>query len=80
MILDLMMPEMGGLEVLKWSQEHGLELPIIVLTGCAALDKGMDCVRAGISDYISKPFKFERLLDSVKECLERSKDHVSQAV
>ena len=72
LIVDVRMPEVGGLEVLRWVQKHRTQLPIIAITGYPTVDNGMKCVESGVVDYITKPFRFERLYNSVIECLANS--------
>jgi DNA-binding NtrC family response regulator len=82
LITDVRMPEMGGLEVLRWVEKYSPRLPIIIMTGYPTVDDGMKFVQAGVVDYITKPFKFERLYNSVMECLgkTRMEKEIAQAV
>ncbi len=58
-LLDLRMPGMGGLEVLRSIRKHHPELPVIILT--ALLDKRKECEELGIEAYVTKPYSLEEL-------------------
>jgi two-component system, OmpR family, response regulator len=66
MILDLMIPKLGGLEVARQLRERGVKTPILMLT---AKDAPKDIVAGldmGADDYLTKPFSFEELLARVR--------------
>ncbi|MBW2038024.1 MAG: response regulator transcription factor [Deltaproteobacteria bacterium] len=70
-ILDIMLPKIDGLEVLKRVRDNGLSLPILMLT---AKDSVEDIVRGldtGGDDYLTKPFAFAELLARVRALLRR---------
>ena len=58
-LLDLRMPGMGGIEVLKSIRKHNPNLPVIVLT--ALTDKRRECEALGIEAYVTKPYSIEEL-------------------
>jgi DNA-binding NtrC family response regulator len=68
-ITDMKMPEMDGLELLRQTQKLGKNLPVIVLTGYATFKNGLQAIREGVYDYISKPFCIGLLMDVVHEAL-----------
>jgi len=70
-ILDLMLPEMGGLEVARRVRAAGVFVPILILT---AKDDAQDLVRGleeGADDYMTKPFRLDELLARVRGLLRR---------
>lgn len=72
-VLDVMLPELSGIEVCKQAREAGLTLPIIMLT---AKDDVMDKVTGldnGADDYMTKPFAIEELLARIRVALNRQK-------
>ncbi|HET9150946.1 MAG TPA: response regulator transcription factor [Gemmatimonadales bacterium] len=73
MVLDLRLPGMTGLEVLRTLRDRGNTLPILVLTAQDALDFKVTALRAGADDYVTKPFAFEELLARVEALGRRPK-------
>lgn len=61
-LLDLMLPEMKGMEVLQHLRSQGLDCPIVILTAKDAVDDRIAGLRAGADDYLVKPFAFLELL------------------
>jgi two-component system, OmpR family, phosphate regulon sensor histidine kinase PhoR len=70
-LLDLMMPEMGGLEVLEHIQQLDQELVIIMITGFATIETAVDAMRKGAYDYLPKPFTPDELRTKVSRGLEK---------
>jgi CheY-like chemotaxis protein len=68
-ITDMKMPEMDGLELLRQVQRLRKNLPVIVLTAYATLKNGLQAIKEGVYDYISKPFTVHLLMDVVHEAL-----------
>jgi len=66
-VLDLMMPEMDGLEVLKAIKEKRPEVQIILLTGHATVQKGVEAMRFGAMDFIEKPADLKVLTEKIKQ-------------
>jgi DNA-binding NtrC family response regulator len=66
-VLDLMMPEMDGLEVLKALKKKKPELQIVLLTGHATLAKGIEAMKLGAIDFIEKPADLKILIEKIKE-------------
>jgi len=66
-ILDLAMPEMDGIDVLKILLKENPDLQIIFLTGHATLDKGIKAVKMGAFDFMEKPVDIKKLLEKVNE-------------
>lgn len=70
-ILDLMLPGLGGTEVLKRIRQHGSKMPILILTAHANTSEKVANFEAGADDYLTKPFAFEELLVRVKALFRR---------
>jgi DNA-binding NtrC family response regulator len=66
-VLDLMMPEMDGLELLKAIKKKKPELQVILLTGHARLDKGIEAMKLGAVDFLEKPADLKLLTQKIKE-------------
>jgi two-component system copper resistance phosphate regulon response regulator CusR len=65
-VLDLRLPEMNGLEVLRTLRDRGNTTPVLVLTAQDAVDFKVQALRSGADDYVTKPFAFEELLARVE--------------
>lgn len=66
-VLDLMMPEMDGLEVLKALKEKRPELQIILLTGHATVEKGIEAMKLGATDFLEKPADLKSLTEKIQK-------------
>jgi DNA-binding response OmpR family regulator len=66
LVLDLRLPGMTGLEVLRTLRDRGNTAPVLVLTAQDALDFKVTALRSGADDYVTKPFAFEELLARVE--------------
>ena len=73
-VLDLRLPEMNGLEVLRTLRDRGNTTPVLVLTAQDAVDFKVQALRAGADDYVTKPFAFEELLARVEALGRRPKE------
>jgi DNA-binding NtrC family response regulator len=69
MLLDLVMPDMGGLEVLAKLRPANPDLPIIVLTAKGGIDSAVEAMRAGANDFLVKPASPERIAVSIRNQL-----------
>jgi two-component system response regulator (stage 0 sporulation protein F) len=67
-LLDIKMPGMDGLDVLKRIKERDEKIAVIMITGHGALDSAMESLKLGAYDYISKPFDLAFITDLVKKC------------
>ena len=67
-ILDIMMPEMDGFEVLQQLKENEktAQIPVVILTGLSSKDKIREALNKGIDYYIVKPFEYQDLVSKVK--------------
>lgn len=66
-ILDFMMPEMNGLETIKAIKTKKPELQIILLTGQATLEKGVEAMKLGAMDVLEKPADIEVLAAKIEK-------------
>ncbi len=76
-VLDLRLPGMGGLEVLRTIRDRGNTTPILVLTAQDAVGHKVEALRAGADDYVTKPFAFEEVLARVEALSRRPKQLTS---
>src|SRR5262245_53078579 len=70
-VTDLDMPRMDGMTLLKELRQNGGDLPVIVVTSAAELGSAVAAMRAGASDYITKPVDFDALLLSITRSIEQ---------
>lgn len=70
-ILDLMLPEISGTEVLRQIRQNNSHIPVLVLTARDALGDKVEHFELGADDYLTKPFAFAELLVRVKALLRR---------
>jgi DNA-binding NtrC family response regulator len=66
-VLDLSMPEMNGLEVLRMLKEHNPNLHVIFLTGHATVEKGILAMMSGAAEIIEKPSDVETLVRKIEK-------------
>jgi DNA-binding NtrC family response regulator len=64
-ILDLQMPGMDGLETLKRIKERSPEIQVILLTGHATVEKGVEAIKLGAMDFVEKPADIEVLEEKI---------------
>jgi DNA-binding NtrC family response regulator len=69
MLLDLVMPDMGGLDVLSQLRPSNPDLPVIVLTAKGGIDSAVEAMRAGANDFLVKPASPERIAVSIRNQL-----------
>lgn len=61
LLLDLMLPDMDGMDILQQIYEQGLNCSVVIITAHGSVDKAVDAMRFGASDFLSKPFDAKRL-------------------
>jgi DNA-binding NtrC family response regulator len=70
MLLDLMLPDLPGVEVLEHLNKNHMQLPVLVITAHAAVDSAVRAMKLGAHDYICKPFNIEEVKLAVRKALE----------
>ncbi len=71
-ILDLMLPEIDGFEVLKFIREEKVKTPVLILTAKGQIDDKVKGLDLGADDYLTKPFSGVELLARIRAILRRS--------
>ncbi|MHC4787279.1 MAG: response regulator, partial [Planctomycetota bacterium] len=66
-ILDLSMPGMDGMETLKRLLKDKPDLQVILLTGYASLEKGIEAVKLGAMDFLEKPAEIQKLMEKIEK-------------
>jgi DNA-binding NtrC family response regulator len=72
-LCDIKMPKMDGLEVLEATKKIKPDIPIVMISGHGDLETAVETMRHGAYDYISKPPDLNRLLNTVRNALDRKK-------
>lgn len=74
LVLDLMLPGIGGLEICQTLRAEGLVLPILMLSALGTVEDRVAGLRLGADDYLPKPFDFEELLARLESLARRGRD------
>lgn len=68
-LLDIMLPGVSGIDVLKFMRDHDLPSRIIMITGLTGLSFAVRSITLGADDYITKPYTMEYLLSSIRRVI-----------
>ncbi|WP_025035870.1 response regulator transcription factor [Bradyrhizobium sp. DOA9] len=79
-VLDLGLPGMDGLAVLKRWRANGRSMPVLILTARGSWAERVDGIDAGGDDYLPKPFRMEELLARLRSIVRRSAGHASPRI
>jgi two-component system cell cycle response regulator CtrA len=79
-ILDLMLPDMNGYEVLKNLRNSKVNTPVLILSGLSEPDKKVKGLGYGADDYLTKPFDKSELLARIQAVVRRSKGHSNSII
>ncbi len=72
-LVDVMMPEMDGIALLRTLREQGQDVPVIVMSGHGTIETAVEATRLGAHDFLEKPIGTERLLLSIGRLLDYQK-------
>jgi len=75
-LLDFMMPKMNGIDSLLTLRRLQPKAKVIMITAFATVENAVDAIKKGSSDYITKPFKIEALLTTIRRVLEEARFEV----
>lgn len=76
-LLDIMLPNITGIGVLKKMRADGNSTPVLLLTALGSVDDRVAGLDAGADDYLTKPFNFDELLARIRAMLRRRTDNTS---
>jgi two-component system OmpR family response regulator len=76
-VLDLGLPRLDGISVLKRWRAEGRAMPVLVLTARGAWHEKVEGIDAGADDYLAKPFRMEELLARIRALIRRSTGHAA---
>ncbi|MEX2617806.1 MAG: response regulator transcription factor [Alphaproteobacteria bacterium] len=79
-ILDLMLPDIDGYEVLRRLRDARVETPILILSGLGELENKVKGLGSGADDYLTKPFHKSELIARVNAIIRRSKGHAQSII
>lgn len=79
-ILDIMMPKMDGITVLKNIRKEGISVPVLMLTAKSELDDKIEGLDSGADDYLTKPFAMKELLARVRSITRRQGEVAGQTL
>lgn len=79
-ILDIMMPLVDGIQVLKTMRSKNDNTPVLLLTAKDSVNDRVVGLDAGADDYLVKPFSFEELLARLRAMLRRASNHTSNSI
>lgn len=79
-ILDIMMPKMNGLTVLKEIRRQGNSIPVLLLTAKSEIDDKVEGLDAGANDYLTKPFATKELLARIRAMTRESTNAVNSSL
>lgn len=77
-VLDLKLPDVSGLEILRTIRKRGIQTPVIILSALGSVDERVAGLEAGSDDYLVKPFAFPELLARLTAVTRRSISRTSQ--
>ena len=79
-ILDLMLPDMEGYDVIRRMRATGVKTPILILSGLDGLDDKIKGLGFGADDYLTKPFDKRELIARIQAIVRRSKGHCESLI
>ena len=71
-ITDIQMPEIDGLQLLKFANEHYPEIPKLVVTGYPSVEDSLEVIKSGATDYLTKPFTKSELKEAIEKAFEQN--------
>jgi len=72
-VLDVELPGLSGLDLQRELAAHGIKLPIIFITGYGDIPMSVRAMKAGATEFLTKPFRDQDLLDAIQQALERDR-------
>src|SRR5512136_1671026 len=73
-LLDIWMPGMDGIEVLKWLKQMSPDCQVIMISGHATISTAMTAVKLGAFDFIEKPLSLDVLLTTIRRAIDRQNE------
>ncbi len=79
-VLDIMLPKINGIEILKSMRTKGIKTPVLMLTAKSEVEDKVSALNIGADDYLTKPFSFAELLARIKAILRRNFNEASSII
>ena len=79
-VLDLMLPDMDGYDVLKQMRDSKIETPILILSGLGEMENKIKGLGYGADDYLTKPFDKRELVARIQAIVRRSQGHAQSTI
>ncbi len=79
-ILDIMLPKISGVEILKSMRKKGIKTPVLMLTAKNDVEDKVSALNIGADDYLTKPFSFDELLARIKAVIRRNFNEASNII
>ena len=73
-VLDVMMPGIGGMQILERMKELNIKIPVLLVTGYGSKNKGLEGVELGAFDYLMKPMDINELITKMYEAVNMKRD------
>jgi two-component system cell cycle response regulator CtrA len=74
-VLDMMLPDVSGFEVLKKFRARNIKTPVLILSGLTSSENKIKGLNYGADDYVTKPFNHREIIERIRAIVRRSKGH-----
>ncbi len=71
-LTDINMPSISGIRLLEWIKNFNSDLPVVMMTGYHGMDMSVNAIKSGASDFITKPFDPDYLIDVMEKAVDGS--------
>ncbi|HIR28643.1 MAG TPA: response regulator, partial [Candidatus Choladousia intestinigallinarum] len=79
-LLDIMLPKMDGISVLKWMRRRKISTPVLLLTAKSDIKDRVLGLDSGADDYLVKPFSYDELLARIRVLVRRNTNHLTSVL
>ena len=79
-LLDIMLPKMDGMSVLKWMRRRNISTPVLLLTAKSDIKDRVRGLDSGADDYLVKPFSYEELLARIRVLVRRNSSQLTSVL
>jgi DNA-binding NtrC family response regulator len=79
-LLDIVMPQMDGIAVLRSIKAENILSEVIILTGNATLESAIECMKLGAFEYVRKPYSISELIIQIERAIERQRSQIDRRI